>query len=529
MSQDCIFYQKSGYFSNLIQDYLSKKDSIKPLYNRFPTIENFESQILEKQQQFNHSIRENLVLVLKKQYAGFEISKETAQNIDLFQHQNTFTVTTGHQLNLFTGPLYFLYKIVNTIKLVQELKVQYPNKNFVPVYWMATEDHDFEEINHLNLNGKKFRWDKKTTGAVGKINTADLTIFFELFAAELGNNQNAEQLKKWFKTAYFEQSNLAQATRYLVNEIFKNHGLVILDADDAILKNYFVPYMKTELLKKNAEKAVLETIKKLNKYNIQVNPRNINLFYLDTNTRERIVFENDLYKVNNTNFKFTETEIIALLASNPEKFSPNVILRPLYQEVILPNLCYIGGGGEIAYWLELKKMFENNKIVFPMLLVRNAAVIATKKQVKKMQQLNLSWNDLFSKQNELIINKTKALSPFNLDLTVQKEQLKQQFEMLFELAKQTDKSFIGAVKAQEIKQTKGLENLEKRLIRAQKRKLSDVLTRITALQNELFPNQSLQERQLNFATFYLLYGNNFIDAILEKLEPLSDSFAVIEL
>ncbi len=529
MPQDCIPYQKSAYFSSLIQDYLDKKESLKFLYNRFPNIENFEAQILEKQQQFDNNIRESLIKVLKNQYVGFKISKKTAQNIEALQDQNTFTITTGHQLNLFTGPLYFLYKIVNTIKLAQELNTKYPNQNFVPIYWMATEDHDFEEINHLNLNGKKFRWDKKTAGAVGRINPADLNAFFELFATELGNNQNAEQLKKWFKSASFEQPNLAQATRYLVNEIFGNHGLVILDADNAVLKNHFAPYIKTELLEKRSEKAVLETIKSLKEYNIQVNPRNINLFYLDDQIRERIVFENDLYKVNNTTLQFTETEILALLTSNPEKFSPNVILRPLYQEVILPNLCYIGGGGEIAYWLELKKMFEDNQVVFPMLLIRNAAVIATQKQVEKMRKLDLSWTDLFSKQNELIANRTKALSPFHLDLNVQKEQLKQQFQALFELAKQTDKSFTGAVKAQEVKQTKGLENLEKRLIRAQKRKLTDVLTRITILQNELFPNQSLQERQINFTAFYLLYGNDFIDAIITKLEPLSGCFAIIEL
>ena len=157
MPTDCITYQNSGYFIPLMVDYLNQKPELKALYNRFPSIENFELQIQEKHKNFNDaSKRATLVSVLKSQYASIEISDLTKINIESLQTQNTFTITTGHQLNLFTGPLYFLYKIISTINLTKELKAKYPTYNFVPIYWMATEDHDFEEINYFNFKGKKF-------------------------------------------------------------------------------------------------------------------------------------------------------------------------------------------------------------------------------------------------------------------------------------------------------------------------------------------------------------------------------------
>jgi len=528
MPTDCISYQNSGYFTKLIVDYLEEKEELKSLYNRFPTIENFKSQIAEKSQNFNGN-RQILVSELEKQNADFEISESTSSNIQLLKNSNTFTLTTGHQLNLFTGPLYFLYKIISTITLCKELKSNYPEYDFVPIYWMATEDHDFEEINYFNFKTKKIKWNRESFGPVGRLSTDGLDSVFTLFEKELGSSKNADYLKRLFQESYLNHSNLADATRYLANELFQNEGLVIIDGDSIALKKLFVPYVKEELLNQTSNKKVLETNSVLKAYKIQVNPREINLFYIEDNLRERIIFENETYIVNSTNIQFTEKEILELLASNPEKFSPNVILRPLYQEVILPNLCYIGGGGEIAYWLELQSNFEANKITFPMLLLRNSVVLASQKQVEKADKLELSWSDLFSNQQELFTNKTKLYSQFKIDFSEQKEQLKKQFENLHKIAEATDISFLGAVKAQEVKQTKGIENLEKRLLKAEKRVHADKLERILLIQNELFPNQSLQERKANFSEFYLDYGNSFIEKLLLELQPLEQEFKVVVL
>ncbi len=530
MPTDCISYQNSGYFSPLMNDYLNQNTHLQSLYNRFPSLENFEAQIIEKEINFNsngNTKREILVSVLENQYATINTSTTTSNNIKLLNDANTFTITTGHQLNLFTGPLYFLYKIISTINLTKELKAKYPSQNFVPIYWMATEDHDFDEINYFNFKGRKFRWNTESSGPVGRLSTEGLADFFEVYAKELGSGKNADTIKKMFQDSYLDHSNLADATRFLANELFGEQGLVILDADNQDLKRVFIPYIKEELLKQTSYKKVLETADKLKDYTIQVNPREINLFYLENNLRERIILENGIYKVNNTQLEFTETEILSLLENHPEKFSPNVIMRPLYQEVILPNLCYIGGGGEIAYWLELKSFFDAVNITFPILLLRNSVLLATEKQVSKADKLGLSWTDLFTKQGDLINQKTSDLSEFPIDLSIQKDFLKSQFHYLHTLAHKTDKSFTGAVKAQEAKQIKGLENLEKRLLKAQKRKYSETVERITDLQNELFPNQSLQERQANFSEFYIDNGENLILELFNELKPLENNFNII--
>lgn len=528
MPSDCITYQNSGYFSKLMVDYLNQKENLKPLYNRFPAIENFKFQIEEKQQNFPLENRTTLVNSLQQQYSNIEISEATKHNIASLASEKTFTITTGHQLNLFTGPLYFLYKIISVINLTKELKKSYPEYHFVPIYWMATEDHDFDEINYFNFKEKKIQWNTESTGPVGRLKTASLQSVFDVFTEELGIGENAQFLKTLFKKAYLENENLADATRVLANELFKDEGLVIIDGDDRQLKSEFVPFAKNELLNQTSIQEVEKTIKQLEHYSIQVNPREINLFYIQDNLRERIIYENNEFKINNTQLSFTKSEILTELENYPERFSPNVILRPLYQEVILPNLCYIGGGGELAYWLELKSNFESNRVVFPILLLRNSVVIASDKQVAKIEKLNLTWRDLFLKQEELKNTKTKEISNFNIDFSQQKDFLKKQFQELYTIAEVTDKSFIGAVAAQEKKQIKGLENLEKRLLKAEKKANTEYLDRILKIQNELFPNQSLQERNRNFSEFVLEFNaNNLLIELKSKLNPLGNEFQII--
>lgn len=534
MTSEGISFKKTGYFSSLICDYLDEKPELKQFYNRFPSIENFKKQLEEKEQSTYGSgtQRSVLVSVLKKQYAQIEASKLTIDNIESLQSNKTFTVTTGHQLNLFTGPLYFLYKIVSTINLCKTLKATCPNYNFVPIYWMATEDHDFEEINYFNFKGKKIHWEKNSSGAVGNLSTEDLKAVFDLFSLELGQTKNADFLKNLFKEAYLGHSNLADATRYLANELFKDYGLVIIDAADKDLKRVFIPHMEHELLHKVSFEAVSQTNETIGNlpnqpYGIQVNPRDINLFYLCDNLRERIVFEDGVYGVVNTDITWSQKEILAELHNNPEHFSPNVIMRPLYQEVILPNLCYIGGGGELAYWLQLKSLFAKEEVTFPILLLRNSVLIKTQKQSSKLTKLGISNEDIFLKRDVFINKKVREISNIDIDFSPQKALLKKEFEALYLIAQQTDKSFLGAVKAQELKQLKGLDNLEKRLLKAQKKKLVEQVSRMTELQNELFPNQSLQERYLNFSELYLEFGDTLITTLIEELDPLRSEFIVL--
>lgn len=527
MPSDCLSFQNSGYFTPLINDYLDRDPRVSDLFHRFPERKAFQSQMSEKSAFFSPEKRKLLVAALRNQYQSTDATLATLNNLEKLSGPNTFTVTTGHQLNLFTGPLYFLYKIVSTINLSRELNNLHPESHFVPVYWMATEDHDFDEISYFNFKGLKFKWNREGGGPVGKLSTAGLDEVLKAFETALGPSDNAAKIVALFRKAYLEHSTLTAATRWLANELFGEYGLVIIDGDDPDLKREFLPYMREDLEKNTAFHSVSQTIGKMSGYTAQVNPREINLFYLGERLRERIVTENDGFRVLGTSLFFTPVQLMDELLAYPERFSPNVIMRPLYQEAILPNLAYIGGGGEIAYWLELKSFFESQRVPFPMLMLRNSVVMASEKQDKKRKALELSWKDLFSKRMELENNMASRLSDFPLELDAQRETLQVQFAYLESLIEKTDPSFSGAVKAQKAKQMKGLAHLEKRLAKAQRRKFEDQISRAVSLQEELFKNGGLQERQVNFSEIFIETSDSLIPKLLETLDPFETSFVIL--
>ena len=354
-------YSNIRFFSTLITDYVDEQEKLRPFYNHFPLITEFEKQITEKESDFSQEKRNVLVSSLKAQYAELKTTPKVLKNIELLAQSNTFTVTTGHQLSLFTGHLYFIFKIISVINTVRQLTEKYPNKHFVPVYWMATEDHDFEEINHFHLSNRTICWNSDQTGATGNFSTNTLEAVFQTFDRAIGLGKNADELRALFRDSYLKNNNLAEATRYLVNALFEDYGVVVIDGNDKALKKEFIPYISNDLLHSVAHQEVTKSIEALQKVNstypVQVNPREVNMFYLTPNGRHRIIRTTEGFEVHDTNIRFSKEAILEELNTYPERFSPNVILRPLYQEVILPNLAYIGGGGEIAYWLELKRIF----------------------------------------------------------------------------------------------------------------------------------------------------------------------------
>jgi len=250
---------------------------------------------------------------------------------------------------------------------------------------------------------------------VGELNTDGLDAVLNVFKNEIGTSKNAQQLLVLFENAYLKHNTLTEATHYLANALFAEYGLVIIDANDTSLKRLFIPQIEKELFEQVAFNKVNITNQAIEALDlkIQVNPREINLFYITKNVRERIVFENETYKVLNSNVSWSKSELQKELEAHPERFSPNVILRPLYQEVILPNLCYIGGGGELAYWFQLKANFEANNVVFPMLLLRNSALIKTQQQATKLEKLNISNKTLFLKRESFINKKVRDISNSN--------------------------------------------------------------------------------------------------------------------
>jgi len=523
MHKDQLPYALTGRFSTLIQDYLERNDKLTPFYGRFPEYAAFADQMSDKSE--NYQNRTGLSTALRAQYAKAQIQSTL---IDRLAKHNCFTITTGHQLCLFTGPLYFIYKIITAIKLAEELCKKYPDSDFVPVFWMASEDHDFDEINHAHLFGKKLVWESGQAGAVGRM---QLTAIDEVIAELdeiLGNSQHAEEAKSLIKEAYLDSEDLAAATRKLVVSLFGENRVLIIDGDDKTLKKIFVPNMLRELSEQLSYSEVEKTSIELGaKYSLQVTPREINLFYLGDQLRERIVFKDGIYSVLHTKLTFTPEEIVKETSTNPQNFSPNVILRPLYQETILPNLAYIGGGGELAYWFQLKAMFNSFGVTFPMLVLRNSVLWVGKNEMRKLQNLQLKIEDLFGDKEQLTQKLVLNQSGSEISLDGEKDQLAALFEGIAERAAGIDPTLRGMVMADEKRALNSLETIEKRMMKAEKDKHSQAINQLTGLFDKLFPEGNLQERHNNFFEFYLKYGSGFIDTLMQEFDPLDFSFTIL--
>ena len=529
MSSSTISYQQTGYFSKLIIDYLNGDEKLTSFYNLPFNIESF-AQLIDQRKSMPIN-RVSLVESLQTQYQGVAISELTKENILKLSKENTFTVTTGHQLNLFTGPLYFIYKIISVINLAKSLKNNYPEFDFVPVYWMAAEDHDFEEINHFNVLGNKIELPRTQRGAVGKMKLTGVDEVLKQLSEILGNRPQAEEILKQFSSFYSEEKTFTEATRAFVNHLFGKHGLVIIDGDDTTLKKQMIGEFKRELTLQQNAKIINETSSKLEAlgYKSQITPREINLFYLQENSRERIVYEDGLYRVLNTSISFSEKNIITELETHPERFSPNVALRPMYQEKILPNLAYIGGGGELAYWFQLKEAFDSNKISFPLLILRNSALIVDEGSKKRLDKIGVSMQQMFGDTDVFINQFLKQGAEIVLDLKKEELEIADVFAEMIKKAEIIDATLKPMISAELQKTLKSVQNIEGRLIRAEKQKEEVTINQIKNIKEKLFPKGSLQERQDNLVLLFLLMGFDAVDQLMLNLNPLEQEFKIIEL
>lgn len=546
MKATYIDYSQTHSFSPAVISYLRQDEKLKPFISHPPTLEGFSQLLENKKAQTN---RELLVKIIREQYSHIFQKAENLQhvagtadlpipydtdpvidNIELLALDNTFTVTTGHQLNIFTGPLYFIYKIVTAINLARDLKIRFPDKHFVPVYWMATEDHDFAEINHTHIGGKKISWEQGASGATGRLDTKDITSALKEYTGVLGASPTAAELAAIVETAYTAHHTLADATRYLVNELFAEYGLVIVDADHAELKRQFAGIMERDIISQDSYKNILSANEKLASIGIeaQVSPREINFFYLTDNLRERLVFENDRYAVLNTDISFSEVELSKEIHEHPERFSPNVVMRPLYQEVILPNIAYIGGGAEVVYWLQLKENFDHYGVEFPILILRNSALITNGNLGVWLGRLNLNIADIFRDPEELKKEWVIKHSQHSLSLTDEWKELSCIFEKIKLRAYKIDPTLAPSTEAVKVRLHKAVESLEKKLIKAEKRNHADSLSRITTIKNKFFPRGGLQERSENFGLFYVKHGRQLISSMIQYFKPLDFKFTILE-
>lgn len=521
---------ETGILPQIVIDYLNQDKKINTFYSYTNTIENYKKLIDEKD--FSVEKRKILVDVILSQYQNANIdltnSSLVKSTIHSLSNSNTFSITTGHQLCIFGGPLYFIYKICTAIDLAKQLAEKYPQYNFAPVFWLASEDHDFDEINSIHLFGKKIKWEKVTNHqAVGGLDLEAISTQIDLIAELIGEKGKSKKWIEILRDSYSEKYNLSQGTTRFVHEIFKNEGLIILDANDASLKKQLLSVIKKDLFEQQSFHAVNQTNKELKKnYKLQINGREINFFYLHEKYGRRLIKKRDNgFELADSDVIFSKDQLGTELELYPEKFSPNVLLRPIYQELILPNLAYVGGPAEVAYWLQLKAVFDNYKIQYPIIVLRNSFLILGKSMNEKIKKYGLEIKDFFKDEKLLTDLFISKKSETNLPIYIDK--VDELFQNIFDETKNTDSKV-----AKEILKTK--KEINSFLIsklnevkQSAKLKNESEIVSLLKLKEKIFPLGIFQERIENIIQYDYQMNENLVHIILSNSDAFNTDLKIL--
>lgn len=522
-----ISYRETESFTKIILDYIDHAEQLWPFFLHSPDVEGFKKAIeLRKKYPTDRKV---LCEELKALYSTVSTSDQLNRNIELLASSNTFTICTAHQPNIFTGHLYFIYKIIHVIKLADMLSRELPGNNFIPVFYMGTEDADLEELGHVYIEGRKYEWKTKQTGAVGRMRIdAALISLIDEMAGQLTVYPFGTELIALLRKCFVIDIPLQDATFRLINELFGDSGLVVLLPDNAKYKKAMTPIFKDDLLRRIPSEIVGETAERLSMhYKVQAHPRDINLFYLKDNIRNRIIQHTDIFKVHDTSVSFSEQGILAELENYPERFSPNVILRGLFQEMILPNLAFVGGGGELAYWLELKDLFKHYQIPFPVLVLRNSFMLVDKKDQILLSNLHIETKDIFKPESVLVKDIVKQNSSHQLTLRDQKQKANELYQSAKYAVKEIDQTLEQHVDALQVRTLKTIDTLEKKMLKAETRKFEIQQRQVRKVKENLFPGGALQERVENFMPYYAQWGKNFLTMIYNNSLTLEQQFCVL--
>lgn len=483
----------AGYYSPLIKDFLQNPNKLKSP----PSIHELSVNELVKRRSQKSINRNLLTRVLRKQYANLPLSPALEKNLLALANADTFTVTTGHQLNIFSGPVFTWYKLLDAITWALHYEKE-SGLRVVPVFWMATEDHDIEEIQTIQIKGMDILWPSSEKGPVGLLSTEGLSSLIKQTIRPLvGDVPDLLTWEKW----YTQSSNLTEATRGFWNEVLGKYGLVILDASDAELKNEAIPLFHQDLKDNQLHETLLKRTQELNEnYDVQVNPRELQLFYLNNGYRERIIKEKEGFATADGIWHWNKLELWNHVENHPENFSPNVCLRPAYQELLLPNIAVVGGSGEISYWLQLTDMFQLLEIPFPKLHLRTSVILLTKEINAKFERLNYPWELWFNGKSEVLQKRLE-------DLNEEFSSLPQQQQVLFwrndwnELLKNYDPTLLPTVEKNVKRIIRQLNLLSNKINRHKMNKLSKDESGIESLEKEIRPQGNPQERINNYLHF----------------------------
>lgn len=514
-------------------DYLYNFNNVKDFYNsNFNNKEEYLKKFKAVSESRNNS-RQDLNEILTDQYKNFDPSKKTSENILSLKSDKTLAVVTGQQLGIIGGPLYTFYKIITAIKLSRHLSERYDDYNFVPVFWLEGDDHDFDEIRSVNLISEnnsltKISYndtipDEEDRGSVGQLKINDsINSFFQEIDEELRNTEFKEDLISKLKNFYSIGKTFKESFKELIFWLFDEEGLIIFDPQDAKVKNLLKPVFKKEInnFRQHSEKLVSVSAKLEELYHTQVKVRPVNLFYSNNDGRYLIEPVENEFRLKRKRIKFTKEELINKIDAEPENFSPNVLLRPICQDFILPTAFYVGGPSEVAYFAQINPLYNFFDITHPIIYPRSSVTILEKNINSIIDKYNLEINDVFEDPEKLKEKVLKSISDIVLDdiFNRSQNQIEIAFDQLKEKLFEFDKTISDASKKYKQKIFHYLDELKGKALESQKKKYEITLRQLDKVSNSIFPNSNLQERELNFIYFAHKYGMDVLKRIFNEIE-----------
>ncbi len=518
---------------NIFLDYLYEFENVSRFFKT-----NFRSKdeflnTFKSVSESNKTNRADLVKIIKSQYSNFSPSEKTSHNLDLLKSNKTLAVVTGQQIGILGGPLYTFYKIVTVVKLSKYLSERYDNFNFVPVFWIEGDDHDFNEIRHVNLINDKndlqiFNYGNEVSEDEDRNSVGFMKIdesikqFFDEIKSNIRNTEFTSGILTRLKSYYATGRSLKEAFKELIFWLFDKEGLIIFDPQDKSIKEMLKPIFKNELdnFRKHTETMVSVSAELEDIYHAQVKVRPVNLFYNTDGGRFLLDPVDNEFRLHKRRKRFSYDELMNLIETEPEKFSPNVLLRPICQDYILPTAFYIGGPSEIAYFAQVLPLYDFFNVQSPIVYPRSSATILEKNIGSIIEKYNLAISQVFWDPEDLKKHVLASLTNITVDdiFTESTEKIDTALDQLKEKLFEFDKTISDASTKYRQKILNYIEELKGKAVDSQKKKHETTLRQIDKLSSTLFPNANLQERQLNFIYFANKYGTEILDKVFDEIE-----------
>ncbi len=529
---------------NLFLDYLYEFENVQKFYSK-----NFRNE----QDYVNHfnSIlsherphREKLTSIIKEQYRNIRASKLTLSNIEELNSQNTIAVVTGQQLGIFGGPLYTFYKTITAIKLAIYLNDKYDNFNFVPVFWLEADDHDFDEVRKINIldrdNSLKTLVysdgldENINRGSVGNIKFShNLREVLDELSASLRESEFKMTLMDLLKSFYQPDTTFLDSFKNLFVRLFDEYGLIVFNPSDPEVKKILTPVFRKELNNyKEHTLSLVERSAELEEiYHAQVKVKPVNLFYLDENERLSIEPLEEGFRLKGRRKKFSYDDMVSQLEFAPERFSPNVLLRPICQDYLLPTGFYVAGPAEISYFAQLTPLYKFFDINMPYIYPRASATILENNIGSLLNKYQLKIEEVFCPQEDLIEKIIARTSDNNIDSVFEdiQDKINAVLNELGNFLSKIEKTMPELTEKTSTRINESLKLLKNKAIDAEKRKHEVTIRQLKKIQNVLYPNENLQERELNFAYFANKYGLDILRWIYNELSINKFEHQILEL